>query len=121
MGPGGLNDRVRNGIGWGTPGIVTSSTNTRDGAGADTEAAAQSRDDEDVAWEQPDLAAASFRSAGFDKNDQADRTISTGKLHGSLRFHTRPINVVVYHGPQRSLVSRWVSRLDAFSGYPVHT
>ena len=61
------------------------------------------------------------RPASLDKDDQADRAISTGKLHGSPHFHTRPINVVVYHGPQRSLVSRWVSRLDAFSGYPVHT
>jgi len=29
--------------------------------------------------------------------------------------------VMVYHGPRGDLVSRWVSRLDAFSGYPVHT
>ena len=57
----------------------------------------------------------------FDENDQADRAISTSKLHASRRFHTWPINVVVYHGSQRSLVLRWVSRLDAFSGYPVHT
>ncbi len=32
--------------------------------------------------------------------NQADREISTGKLHTLLRFHTRPINVVVYHGSQ---------------------
>ena len=57
----------------------------------------------------------------FDKNDQADRAISTSKLHASQRFHTWPINVVVYHGSRRSLVLRWVSRLDAFSGYLVHT
>ena len=36
-------------------------------------------------------------------------------------LHTRPIDVMVYHGPQGDLVSRWVSRLDAFSGYPVRT
>ena len=53
--------------------------------------------------------------------DQADRIISTGKLRGSPHFHIRPINVVVYHDPQRSLVLRLVSRLDAFSGYLVHT
>jgi hypothetical protein len=35
------------------------------------------------------------------------------------RFHTRPINVVVFHDSQGILVLRWVSRLDAFSGYPV--
>jgi predicted AAA+ superfamily ATPase len=57
----------------------------------------------------------------FAEHDQAYRAISTGKLHASPHFHTRPINVVVYHGSQRSLVLRWVSRLDAFSGYPVHT
>ncbi len=32
------------------------------------------------------------------ENDQAERVISTGKLHTLLRFHTRPINVVVFHG-----------------------
>lgn len=30
---------------------------------------------------------------------QAERAISNGKLNVSLRFHTRPIDVVVYHGP----------------------
>ena len=52
------------------------------------------------------------------ENNQADRAISTGKLHTLLRFHTRPINVVVFHDSQGILVSRSVSRLDAFSGYP---
>jgi hypothetical protein len=55
------------------------------------------------------------------ENDQADRAISTGKLHALPHFHTRPINVVVFHDSQGILVSRWVSRLDAFSGYPVRT
>src|SRR3569833_3291033 len=34
------------------------------------------------------------------ESNQAYRTISTGKLHALLRFHTRPINVVVFHGSQ---------------------
>ena len=55
------------------------------------------------------------------KNDQADRAISTSKLHASPHFHTWPINVVVFHGSQRDLVLRLVSRLDAFSGYLFHT
>jgi len=38
-----------------------------------------------------------------------------------LRLHLRPIDVVVYHGPQGYLVLRGASRLDAFSGYPVRT
>ena len=37
----------------------------------------------------------------FNENDQANRAISTGKLHTLLRFHTRPINVVVFHGSDR--------------------
>ena len=35
-----------------------------------------------------------------DENDQAERAISTGKLNALLRLHTRPINVVVFHGSQ---------------------
>ncbi len=35
------------------------------------------------------------------ENDQVDRAISTGKLHALLHFHTRPINVVVFHGSDR--------------------
>jgi hypothetical protein len=38
-----------------------------------------------------------------DASDQADRAISTGKLHASPRFHTRPINVVVFHGSDREI------------------
>ena len=34
------------------------------------------------------------------------RAISTGQLHGLLRFHLRPIDVVVYHGSRRDLVLR---------------
>ena len=51
----------------------------------------------------------------------AIRAISTGRLRGLPRFHLRPIDVVVYHGSRRDLVLRGVSRLDAFSGYPVRT
>ena len=42
---------------------------------------------------------------------QANRAISTGKLHTLLCFHTRPINVVVFHG------SRGRTRLEA--GFPL--
>ncbi len=38
--------------------------------------------------------------ASINENDQANRTISTNKLHALLRFHTWPINVVVFHGSQ---------------------
>ena len=33
-----------------------------------------------------------------DKSDQANRAIRTGKLNTLRCLHTRPINVVVYHG-----------------------
>ena len=51
-------------------------------------------------------------------SNQAYRTISTGQLNALLRLHLRPIDEVVYLGPQGYLVSRGASRLDAFSGYP---
>ena len=35
------------------------------------------------------------------ENDQANRVISTGKLHGLRHFHTQPINVVVFHDSDR--------------------
>src|SRR5215210_679082 len=36
------------------------------------------------------------------ERDQVDRAISTGKLNALPRLHTRPINVVVFHGSQGS-------------------
>src|ERR1700724_4304939 len=45
------------------------------------------------------------------ESNQANRTISTGKLHTLLCFHTRPINVVVFHG------SRGRTRLEV--GFPL--
>ena len=38
--------------------------------------------------------------ASINESDQANRAISTGKLHVLRRLHTRPINVVVFHGSQ---------------------
>jgi hypothetical protein len=45
------------------------------------------------------------------ESNQANRTISTGKLHALPHFHTRPINVVVFHG------SRGNSRFEV--GFPL--
>src|SRR6478752_8326505 len=55
IGPGGLNDRVRNGIGWGPPGKITRSTKRM--------------------WmRRHHCGASSIRALmSFDKNDQADR------------------------------------------------
>ena len=81
-------------------------------------------------WGRPALVARSL-SAGLCRQgfaamrgggaSSANRAISTGQLRGLPRFHLRPIDVVVFHGSRRDLVLRRVSRLDAFSGYPVRT
>ena len=47
---------------------------------------------------EPSACTEARRWALINESDQADRAISTGKLHALLRFHTRPINVVVFHG-----------------------
>ena len=60
-------------------------------------------------------------SCRWGRRVRRDRAISTGRLRGLLRFHLRPIDVVVFHGSRRDLVLKGVSRLDAFSGYPVRT
>ncbi len=59
---------------------------------------------------------------------QAERPISTGKLHALLRFHPPPIKVVVFDWPSYAaeaalgdLISRRASRLDAFSDYLFRT
>ena len=57
----------------------------------------------------------------FSGSDQAYRAISTGQLSMLPCLHLRPIDVVVFHGPQGDLVLRGASRLDAFSGYPVRS
>ena len=54
------------------------------------------------------------------------RLISIGQLNALLHLHPRPINRVVYPEPYHlngvgDLISREVSRLDAFSVYLVHT
>jgi hypothetical protein len=61
------------------------------------------------------------KSLAFAGSDQAYRAISTGQLNALLRLHLRPIDVVVFHGPQGDLVLKGASRLDAFSGYPVRS
>ncbi len=47
--------------------------------------------------------------------------ISTARLNTLPCLHLPPINVVVYDGPKRNLISGRVSRLDAFSAYPFRT
>ena len=78
-----------------------------------------------VGWPRQFRANVSVVACGVYRHAQrgleAYRAISTGKLNALLRLHTRPIDVMVYHGSRRDLVLRGASRLDAFSGYPVRT
>ena len=64
----------------------------------------------------------------FDRTryDQASRVISTGQLSPLLDLHFPPIDLVVSKDPsatevEGSLILKWASRLDAFSGYPFRT
>ncbi len=57
---------------------------------------------------------------------RGSRPISTAQLHPLPGFHLRPIYLVVSQGPywlyaMGGLILGWASRLDAFSGYPVDT
>ena len=51
------------------------------------------------------------------------RPISTGPLHASPHFHSRPIYLIIFQGSYQiesvgNLILRLVSHLDAFSAYP---
>jgi hypothetical protein len=83
IGAGEFNGRVRDGIGFRLPANTTRSA----------------KDGNEASWNFTRVAARSAKMMRIeDKSDQVDRAIRTGKLNALLRLHTRPINVVVYHG-----------------------
>src|SRR4051812_31309593 len=93
MGASGFHGRVRNGVGWGTRAIghqvdgpPPSPPPRRSGGGWGAGVGAS-----------PGMGSGRLRLslAGV----EVDRAIRTGQLHASPRVHTRPIDVVVYHGP----------------------
>ena len=104
-----LNGRVRDGNGWGHPGMLTEKAQlyTKRVSGRSCVSA------DPVGWVEEGVNAAK-RSA-----------VSTGQLRPLLHLHTRPIDPVVYREPSSlrtgDLVLRGVSRLDAFSVYPGRT
>ena len=64
--------------------------------------------------------------SSFTCSKSRPRAISTAQLNALLRLHRPPIEVVVSDRPYSlegmgALISRWASRLDAFSGYPIQT
>ena len=112
MGAGGFHGRVRDGIGCGPPAMAARSSGIFPGlvhsfmCDGSVVCRVVGRRNCCRAW-RPD--------------HQAYRAIRTGQLRALPHVHTRPIDVMVCHGPRGDLVLRWVSRLDAFSGYPVRT
>ena len=95
IGAEGFNGRVRNGIGLGSLAIATRPAKHVSGS---------------------DLV-----RALINESDQADRAISTGKL---MHCCTSTPGLSTWWSStalKGSLVLRWVSRLDAFSGYPDRT
>lgn len=103
-------DLLSQGLSHSTIGAEAFNGRVRDGIGL-RRFAKTTRPAKDKKTKQADLyvassAAHSFWSGSYDPMDtenesnQANRTISTGKLHALLHFHIRPINVVVFHGSQ---------------------
>src|SRR5215510_10728521 len=87
IGAEGFHGRVRNGIGCGPLAITTRSSKRE---------RSPMIDDADKCVMKLSHRNLSLRATAA--LVQAERAISTGKLRTLLRFHTRPINVMVYHG-----------------------
>ena len=84
MGAGAFHGRVRNGIGCSHPAITTRSAKCK-----------LNNFKKLVSCAMPHLTMGTSN-----ENNQVNRAISTGKLHALPHLHTRPINVVVFHGSQ---------------------
>ena len=94
-----FNGRVRDGIGFGRLAPVTGPA--KDNARAQQSVPAKAGAS-DVRGGKQKWSSVMVYADMDHKSDQADRAISTGQLNASPRLHTRPINVVVFHGSQGS-------------------
>ena len=103
-------DLLSQGLSHSTIGAEAFNGRVRDGIGL-RRFAKTTRPAKDKKYEASDLCLATSASHSFwsgscdpmdteNESNQANRTISTGKLHALLHFHIRPINVVVFHGSQ---------------------
>jgi hypothetical protein len=99
IGAAALNGRVRDGIGCFARGCCRQTWRPH---GA--RPAGRSFPAHETVLSNADPRSSSFRGAGgvrlLPDRIEACRAISTGQLHALLRFHLRPIDVVVFHGPQ---------------------
>ena len=143
MGAAGFHGRVRDGIGWGTraeppgladtflphdvsrrrggPAIPPHAICDRAGGSGEPPRAFRGASWGGVCRQGRGWFRPRFRGDPGLGRGEHDRAIRTGWLSRLPCVHLRPIDVVVYHGSRRDLVWRWVSRLDAFSGYPFRT
>jgi hypothetical protein len=96
IGAGEFYGRVRDGIGYRLPASTTRPA--KDRSKANSEWRMVKRPLPPIRYSLLTIRELVFRMGIEDKSDQAKRAISTGKLNASPRLHTRPINVVVYHG-----------------------
>ncbi len=116
MGPGGLNDRVRNGIGWGTPGIATRSTGRMRRQRLVCAVAVR-----------PRRVLRRVMRGVFAAHGNEGEAIKPIERLVPVSFTGRPASTSGLStwwsstALKRSLVSRLVSRLDSFSGYLFHT
>jgi hypothetical protein len=113
IGAGGLNYRVRNGIGC-TPSAITTE-HIRQLSSEYIQLSAPR-------GQHPEC----YIARSLLRMRSRPRPISTARLNTLLRLHLQPINLVVYEGPYlvnpvRDLIFGRASRLDAFSGYPGRT
>ena len=114
MGAGVFNGRVRDGIGFwarrsshqtgATQFFGTGPSGCCDGGGPVRQACSVGRCGSSCgcAWRgrHPLCSGCRSRTDTDHGSDQVNRAISTGRLNASPRLHPRPIDVVVFHGPQ---------------------
>ena len=96
IGAGAFHGRVRDGIGWGRSARITRQTKHS----TDLVLVPQFDDASILPNSGFALFGLMHERALINESNQADRVISTGKLHVLPRFHTQPINVVVYNDSQ---------------------
>ncbi len=113
--PGGLNDRVRDGIGWGTPGIATSST--RAARFKHDIVLFGSKDPMHNAPVQATVSSPCMNVTSIKPNELLVPVSSTPRSASTPGLSTSWSRTAL----QGNLVLRGVSRLDAFSVYPVRT
>ena len=121
IGAGGLNFRVRNGIGCTPSAIATEHIRRLQDEVAECEHS--SAVNAQRCTPHPESCIASRKTLN---RRSRPRPISTARLNTLLCVHLQPINLVVYEGPYLvnpvgDLILRRASRLDAFSGYPDRT